>query len=42
MPFNQFEDQDGYNPFDDERTLTGYEDFADAFIHSKSPENICN
>lgn len=38
MPFNQFEDQDGYNPFDDERTLTGYEDFADAFIHSKSPE----
>ncbi|MGM0935379.1 MAG: hypothetical protein ACQEWL_01975 [Pseudomonadota bacterium] len=38
MPFNQFEDQDGYNPFDDERTLFGYEDYADSFIHSKSPE----
>ncbi|WP_342358119.1 hypothetical protein [Arsenophonus nasoniae] len=38
MPFNQFEEQEGYNPFDDEHTLSGYEDFADAFIHSKSPE----
>ncbi|WOC01666.1 MULTISPECIES: hypothetical protein [unclassified Providencia] len=38
MPFNQFEEQEGYNPFDDDRTLMGYEDFAWSFLHSKSPE----
>ncbi|UXA32818.1 hypothetical protein KZA80_10755 [Proteus terrae] len=37
-PFNQFEDVDGYNPFEDELTLSGYEDYADAFIHSNSPQ----
>ncbi len=38
VPFNQFEDVDGYNPFEDELTLSGYEDYADAFIHSNSPQ----
>lgn len=38
MPFNQFEDQEGYNPYENDLTLSGYEDFADAFLHSKSPE----
>ncbi|HGN0344267.1 TPA: hypothetical protein ACKRH9_000949 [Proteus mirabilis] len=37
-PFNQFEGVDGYNPFEDELTLSGYEDYADAFIHSNSPQ----
>lgn len=37
-PFNQFEDVEGYNPFEDELTLSGYEDYADAFIHSNSPQ----
>ncbi|MFF0939603.1 hypothetical protein ACFYLB_11280 [Proteus mirabilis] len=37
-PFNQFEDVEGYNPFKDELTLSGYEDYADAFIHSNSPQ----
>lgn len=37
MPFNQFEAVDGYNPFEDDNTLVGYEDYADAFIHSQSP-----
>lgn len=37
MPFNQFEAVDGYNPFEDDNTLAGYEDYADAFIHSQSP-----
>ncbi|EMH5955076.1 hypothetical protein I4559_11750 [Proteus mirabilis] len=37
-PFNQFEDVDGYNPFEDELTLSGYENYADAFIHSNSPQ----
>lgn len=37
-PFNQFEDVDGYNPFEDELTISGYEDYADAFIHSNSPQ----
>ncbi|SUC01419.1 Uncharacterised protein [Proteus penneri] len=37
-PFNQFEDVDDYNPFEDELTLSGYEDYADAFIHSNSPQ----
>ncbi|TPW78669.1 hypothetical protein DL505_10600 [Providencia stuartii] len=38
MPFEQFDEVEGYNPFDDERTLAGYEDYADAFIESKSPQ----
>ncbi|HDU8677058.1 TPA: hypothetical protein RG705_000947 [Proteus mirabilis] len=37
-PFNQFEDVEGYNPFEDELTLSGYEDYADAFIYSNSPQ----
>ncbi|HID7483174.1 TPA: hypothetical protein ACXHWU_000814 [Morganella morganii] len=37
IPFNQFEAVDGYNPFEDDNTLAGYEDYADAFIHSQSP-----
>ncbi|HEK1037777.1 TPA: hypothetical protein SMQ30_000705 [Proteus mirabilis] len=37
-PFNQFEDVDGYNPFEDELTISGYEDYADAFIYSNSPQ----
>lgn len=37
-PFNQFEDVEGYNPFENELTLSGYEDYADAFIHSNSPQ----
>ncbi len=37
IPFNQFETVDGYNPFEDDNTLAGYEDYADAFIHSQSP-----
>lgn len=37
MPFNQFEAVEGYNPFEDDSTLAGYEDYADAFIHSQSP-----
>ncbi|EMO7835906.1 hypothetical protein AB2842_001836 [Morganella morganii] len=37
MPFNQFEAVDGYNPFEGDNTLAGYEDYADAFIHSQSP-----
>ncbi|QKG49359.1 hypothetical protein [Proteus mirabilis] len=37
-PFNQFEDVEGYNPFEDELTLSGYEDYADSFIHSNSPQ----
>lgn len=37
IPFNQFEAVEGYNPFEDDNTLTGYEDYADAFIHSQSP-----
>lgn len=38
MPFNQFEEQEGYNPFEDDRVLIGYEDYADAFIHSSSSQ----
>ncbi|MGJ3348820.1 hypothetical protein AAZR23_04935 [Morganella sp. Je.2.23] len=38
IPFNQFEAVEGYNPFEDENTLVGYEDYADAFIHSQSPQ----
>ncbi|MDR5685731.1 hypothetical protein [Morganella morganii] len=38
IPFNQFEAVEGYNPFEDENTLAGYEDYADAFIHSRSPQ----
>lgn len=37
IPFNQFEAIEGYNPFEDDNTLAGYEDYADAFIHSQSP-----
>ncbi len=37
IPFNQFEEVEGYNPFEDDNTLAGYEDYADAFIHSQSP-----
>lgn len=37
IPFNQFEAVEGYNPFEDNNTLAGYEDYADAFIHSQSP-----
>lgn len=37
IPFNQFEAVEGYNPFEDDNTLAGYEDYADAFIHSQSP-----
>lgn len=37
IPFNQFEAVEGYNPFKDDNTLAGYEDYADAFIHSQSP-----
>lgn len=38
IPFNQFESVEGYNPFEDDNTLSGYEDYADAFIHSVSPQ----
>lgn len=38
IPFNQFEAVDGYNPFADENTLAGYEEYADSFIHSQSPQ----
>lgn len=37
IPFNQFGAVEGYNPFEDDNTLAGYEDYADAFIHSQSP-----
>lgn len=37
IPFNQFEAVEGYNPFEDDNTLAGYEDYANAFIHSQSP-----
>lgn len=37
IPFNQFEAVEGYNPFEEDNTLAGYEDYADAFIHSQSP-----
>ncbi|HBN5914065.1 hypothetical protein Q4R60_13955 [Morganella morganii] len=37
IPFNQFEAVEGYNPFEDDNALAGYEDYADAFIHSQSP-----
>ncbi|EMO4161072.1 hypothetical protein R7Q53_000034 [Morganella morganii] len=37
IPFNQFEAVEGYNPFEYDNTLAGYEDYADAFIHSQSP-----
>lgn len=37
IPFNQFEAVEGYNPFGDDNTLAGYEDYADAFINSQSP-----
>lgn len=37
IPFNQFEAVEGYNPFEDNNTLAGYEDYADAFIYSQSP-----
>lgn len=37
IPFNQFEAVEGYNPFENDNTLAGYEDYADAFIHSQSP-----
>ncbi|WP_158785149.1 hypothetical protein [Pantoea sp. BAV 3049] len=38
-PFNQFPEQQGYNPFDEKgAALQGYEDYADAFINSGSPQ----
>ncbi len=38
-PFSQFDKVDGYNPFDnDAAELKGYEDYADSFIDSGSPE----
>lgn len=38
-PFSQFDRVDGYNPFDnDAADIKGYEDFADSFINSGSPE----
>lgn len=38
-PFTQFDKVDGYNPFDnDAAELKGYEDYADSFIDSGSPE----
>nr|DAX05394.1 MAG TPA: hypothetical protein [Caudoviricetes sp.] len=37
IPFNQFDAVEGYNPFEGDNTLAGYEDYADAFIHSQSP-----
>ncbi|WP_432765982.1 hypothetical protein [Morganella morganii] len=36
--FNHFEDVEGYNPFENEDELSGYEDYADKFIHSGSPQ----
>lgn len=38
-PFSQFENIDGYNPFDNGATaIKGYEDYADSFINAGSPE----
>ncbi len=38
-PFSQFEPIDGYNPFENEAIeIQGYEDYADSFINSKSPQ----
>lgn len=38
-PFSQFDKVDGYNPFDnDAAELKGYEDYADSFIDSGSPD----
>ncbi|EPF7464926.1 hypothetical protein JY494_27155 [Serratia marcescens] len=38
-PFSQFDKVDGYNPFDnDAADLKGYEDYADSFIDSGSPD----
>lgn len=38
-PFSQFDRVEGYNPFDnDAADIKGYEDFADSFINSGSPE----
>lgn len=38
-PFSQFDPVDGYNPFDDSaNAIHGYEDYADAFISSGSPQ----
>lgn len=34
----KFDKVEGYNPFDDKRTLAGYEFFSDRFIRSNSPE----
>lgn len=37
--FSQFEEVDGYNPFaEDAKELKGYEDYADSFIDSGSPQ----
>lgn len=36
--FNHFEDVEGYNPFENEDELSGYEGYADKFIHSGSPQ----
>lgn len=38
-PFSQFDKVEGYNPFDnDAADLKGYEDYADSFIESGSPD----
>ncbi|EBW7246019.1 hypothetical protein DQD37_23405, partial [Salmonella enterica subsp. enterica serovar Cardoner] len=38
-PFSQFEEVEGYNPFaNDAGELKGYEDYADSFIDSGSPQ----
>lgn len=37
--FSQFDPVDGYNPFDnDAEEIKDYEDYADAFIHSRSQD----
>lgn len=38
MPFEQFDAQEGYNPYEDKRVLIGYEDYSHSFLESKSPE----
>ncbi|MEI3775524.1 hypothetical protein [Pectobacterium brasiliense] len=38
-PFKQFNAVEGYNPFDNDASeLRGYEDYADSFISSQSPD----
>lgn len=37
-PFNHFEEVEGYNPFENESELAGYDNYVDRFIYSGSPQ----